>query len=198
LKVIKTIDVGPAQPDGILFDAFNERVYVLSHPTKDATVIDGKDGTVLGTIDVGGAPEQAAADGKGRLYVDVSDKANVAVVDVTAMKTVAHYDLGDKGNGLAGLALDAKNHVLFVACRNAGIPPAQPPQPMMVILNADDGRILTTLPLAGGSDGAVFNSATMEAFSTHSNGTMTIVQEKRARQPLRSSRPFRRWLAPRR
>ncbi len=141
-------------------------------------MIDGKDGTVLGTIDVGGAPEQAAADGKGRLYVDVSDKANVAVVDVTAMKTIAHYDLGGKGNGLAGLALDAKNHVLFVACRNSGISPAQPAQPTMVILNSDDGKILTTLPLAGGSDGAAFNPATMEAFSTHSNGTVSIVKEK--------------------
>jgi DNA-binding beta-propeller fold protein YncE len=178
LKVIKTIDVGAAQPDGILFDAFNERIYVLSHPTMDATVIDAKDGTVLGTVDLGGAPEQAAADGKGRVYVDVSDKANVAVVDATAMKTIAHYDLGDKGNGLAGLALDAKNHVLFVACRNSGIPAAQPAAPMMVILSSDDGRILTTLPLAGGSDGAVFNPATMEAFSTHGNGTVTVVKEK--------------------
>ena len=69
LKTIKTIDVGGAQPDGILFDAFNERVYMFSHPTHDATVIDGKDGTVLGTIDVGGVPEQAVSDGNGMLYV---------------------------------------------------------------------------------------------------------------------------------
>ena len=59
LKVIKKIDVGAARPDGILFDAFNDRVYVFSHPTKDATVIDSKDGTVLGTIDLGGVPEQS-------------------------------------------------------------------------------------------------------------------------------------------
>ncbi len=56
--------------------------------------------------------------------------------------------------------------------------PAQPAQPMMVILSAADGRIITNLPLAGGSDGAVFNAATMEAFSSHGNGTMTIVKEK--------------------
>ena len=58
MKLIKTIDVGPAQPDGIYFDPFNERVYVFSHPTKDATVIDAKDGTVLGTVDLGGVPEE--------------------------------------------------------------------------------------------------------------------------------------------
>lgn len=61
--------VGAAQPDGILFDAFNDRVYVFSHPTRDATVIDAKDGTVIGTIDLGGVPEQGVADGKGNLWV---------------------------------------------------------------------------------------------------------------------------------
>jgi hypothetical protein len=74
--------------------------------------------------------------------------------------------------------LDAKNQVLFAACGRSGNPPAQPAQPMMVILSATDGKILANLPLAGGSDGATFNPATMEAFSTHGNGTMTIVKEK--------------------
>ncbi len=178
LALIKTIEVAEkCRPDGILADPFNQRIYVLSHPTADATVIDAKDGAVLGTIDLGGAPEQAVADGKGRLYVVIQDKSNVAVIDAKAMKVTAHYDFGDKGSRCNGLALDAKNHVLFAACGNSGTPPAAPPQPMLVILSADDGKILTSLPLAGGSDGAVFNPATMEAFSSHGNGTMTIVKE---------------------
>ena len=178
LQLIKTIDVGAAQPDGILFDSFNDRVYVFSHPTKDATVIDSKDGTVLGTIDLGGVPEQGVADGKGTLYVVMQDAAgSVTAVDVKTMKATAHYPFGDKG-GCNGLALDAKNHVLFAACARSGNPPATPPQPMMVILSSDDGKILANLPLAGGSDGAVFNPATMEVFSSHSNCTMTIVKEK--------------------
>jgi hypothetical protein len=177
LKPIKTIDVGAAQPDGILFDAFNDRVYIFSHPTKDATVIDAKDGTVLGTIDLGGVPEQGVADGNGMLYVVMQDaQGSVTAVDVKTMKATGHYPLGDKG-GCNGLALDAKNHVLFAACARSGNPPAQPPQPMMVILSSGDGTIITTLPLAGGSDGAVFNPATMEAFSTHGNGTLTVVKE---------------------
>jgi hypothetical protein len=89
----------------------------------------------------------------------------------------AHYDLGDKGNGLAGLAMDIRNDILFVAARNSGMPPAQPAVPTMVILSAKDGKILKTLPLAGASDGAAFNPATMEAFSTHGNGTLTVVKE---------------------
>ena len=175
------------QPDGIYFDPFNDRVYVFSHPTKDATVIDSKDGTVLGTIDLGGVPEQAISDGKGTLYVVMQDaQGGVAVVDVKSMKTTTHYPFGDKGGGCNGLALDVKNQVLFAACARSGAettqaPPAGPPQPLhpqMVILSAKDGKILATLPLAGGSDGAVFNPSTMEAFSTHGNGTLTVVKEK--------------------
>jgi hypothetical protein len=177
LMLLKTIDVGAAQPDGILFDTFNERVYIFSHPTKDATVIDAKDGTVIGTIDLGGVPEEAVSDGKGTMYVVMQDpQGSVAVVDTKTMKATAHYPLGDHG-GCNGLALDEKNHVLFAACARAGVPPNVTPAPTMVILSATDGKILTNLPLAGGSDGAVFNPATMEAFSSHSNGTLTVVKE---------------------
>src|SRR5260370_23921134 len=113
------------------------------------------------------------------LYVVMQDAVgSVTAVDVKTMKATGHYSFVDKG-GCNGLALDVKNQVLFAACGRSGNPPAQPPQPMMVILSATDGKILANLPLAGGSDGAVFNPATMEAFSTHGNGTMTLVNEKR-------------------
>jgi DNA-binding beta-propeller fold protein YncE len=176
MTLIKSIDVGSVRPDGIYFDPFNERVYVFSHPTKDATVIDAKDGMVLGTVDLGGTPEQGVGDGKGMLYVVMQDAVgSVTAVDVKTMKAVAHYSFVDKG-GCNGLALDAKNQILFAACSRSSNPPTQ--QPTMVILSAKDGKILANLPLAGGSDGAAFNPATMEAFSTHGNGTMTIVKEK--------------------
>jgi DNA-binding beta-propeller fold protein YncE len=177
MKIVKSIDVGAAEPDGIVFDRFNQRVYVFSHPTKDATVIDAKDGTVLGVIDLGGVPEQGVPDGKGTLYVVMQDTpGSVTVVDVKTMKATAHYPLGDQGR-CNGLALDVANRVLFAACATSGNPLPAQPQPMMVILRATDGQVITTLPLAGASDGAVFNPATREAFSTHSNGTLTIVKE---------------------
>ncbi|HXT17655.1 MAG TPA: hypothetical protein VN706_18595 [Gemmatimonadaceae bacterium] len=179
LQIIKSIPIDSGVgPDGIYFDNFNDRVYVFSHPTKDATVIDSKTGTVLGRIPLGGTPEQAVSDGNGTLYVVMQDRpeGGVAVVDTRAMKTTTHYSFGDVG-GCNGLAIDTKNHVLFAACAQSGNPPVQPAQPKMVILSAKDGKILTTLPLAGGSDGATFNPATMEAFSTHGNGTLTVVKE---------------------
>jgi DNA-binding beta-propeller fold protein YncE len=131
-------------------------------------VINAKDGSVVGTIDLGGAPEQAVTDGKGHLYIDIEDKDNVAAVDAATLKVTAHYDLAGKGGGPAGLAFDVKNHVLFAACRDPHT---------MVILNADDGKVIDTLPIGNGVDGAVFNPNTMEAFSSQGDGTLTIIKE---------------------
>ena len=119
-------------------------------------MIDSKDGTVLGRIDLGGVPEQGVSDGKGTLYVVMQDpQGSVTAVDVKTMKAVAHYPFGDKGGGCNGLALDNKNHVLFAACARSGNPPADPPKPQMVILSASDGRILMTLPLGRSALAAV-------------------------------------------
>ncbi len=166
LKMIKTVDV-QGNPDGLLSDRFNQRVYILSHAAPNATVIDAKDGSVIGTIDLGGAPEQGVTDGNGHLYIDIEDKDNVAVVDAKTMQVTGHYDLG--GNKTpAGLAFDAKNGVLFVDCRNPAV---------SVIMNAKDGKIITTLPIGNGVDGAGFNPTTMEAFSSQGDGTLTIIKE---------------------
>ncbi|HEY6356849.1 MAG TPA: hypothetical protein VIX35_01310 [Vicinamibacterales bacterium] len=180
LKLIKKIDVPQGfQSDGIYCDAFNDHNYVFSHPTKSALVINGADGEVLGTVDLGGTPEQGVADGKGTLYVVMQAESNVAVVDVKTMKTTAHYDFAEKAGRCNGLALDPKNQVLFVACGASSMTPTQgqPPQPTMVVMSAKDGKILTTLPLPGSSDGAQFNPSTMEAFATLGNGRIAIVKE---------------------
>jgi len=167
MQKIKSIDV-QGRPDGILFEPLTERIYVLSHSAPNATVIDSKDGSIVGTIDLGGAPEQAQSDGQGHLYVDIESADNVAVVDVKTLKVTAHYDLQGKGGGPGGLGLDAKNHILFVMCHD----PAT-----CVIMNTDDGKILDTLPIHGGTDGGGFNPNTMEAFSSQGDGTLTIIKE---------------------
>lgn len=168
LKVIKTIDVG-GRPDGIMFDPYNERVWVLSHQPPYATVIDAKSGTVVGTLDLGGAPEQAVSDGKGTIYVNISDKANIAVVDAKTMTVTAHYDVSSKGRSGSGLALDAKNHILFAYYRQ--------PSPVVIIVNAKNGNIITTLPTGTGVDTVAFNPATMESISAEGAGSMTFIKE---------------------
>jgi len=100
--------------------------------------------------------------------VDIVDKAGIAVIDANTMKMVATYDLSSKGAGCAGLALDAANGILFAACRE---------HQNMVILSAADGHIITDLPIGNGCDGATFNPATMEAFSSQGDGTLTVIKE---------------------
>ena len=155
-------------PDGILGDPGSQRIYVFSHSAPNVTAINAVDGAVVGTIDIGGAPEQAVTDGKGHLYIDLEDKDQVAVVDAKTLTKTGAYSLDGKCGTPAGLALDARNHVLFVACRN----PAT-----MTMLNSDSGKILAVLPIGAGVDGAVFNPATMEAFSAQGDGTLTVVKE---------------------
>ena len=167
LAPLKTIEP-QGNPDGILGDPASQKIYILSHAAPNVTVINAADGSVAGTIDLGAAPEQAVVDGKGHLYVDLEDKDQVAVVDAASMKMTGVYGLEGKCGTPAGLAIDVKNHVLFVACRN----PAT-----MTMLNADTGKILGSVPIGAGVDGAVFNPATMEAFSSQGDGTLTVVKE---------------------
>ena len=167
LAPIRTIDV-QGGPDGIVAEPSTGRVWVFSHGAPNATVLNGADGTVVGTVDLGGAPEQAVSDGNGHLYVDIEDKDNIAVVDARTMTVTAHYDVAGRGGTCTGLAFDAANRLLFATCRN----PAT-----MVVLSADDGHVLTTLPIGSGTDGAVFNPATREVFSSNADGTLTVVRE---------------------
>lgn len=168
LKIIKTIDVD-GRPDGILTDPYNSRVWVLSHQPPHATIIDAASGTIVKTLDLGGAPEQAVSDGKGTVYINITDKANIAVVDAKNLTVTAHYDVSSKGTGGSGLALDPKNHILFAYYRQ--------PSPVCIIVNAKTGDIITTLPTGMGVDTVAFNPATKESISAESAGTMTFIEE---------------------
>jgi hypothetical protein len=165
--VIKKIDV-QGNPDGYLVDTVNHRFYDLSHSQPNITAIDTKDGSIVKTIDIGGQPEQGQFDGKNTIYVDLEDKGAIAVIDAAKMTLDHTIDIKSSGDGCAGLALDTKNGILFAACRS--------PQ-VMVIVNAASGKVITTLPIGQGCDGATFNPATMEAFSSQGDGTLTIIKE---------------------
>lgn len=167
MEKIKSIEV-EGRPDGILFEPFTKRVFVFSHQAPSITVIEPKDGTVVATIEVGGAMEQAQSDGQGKLFVDVENEKKIAVVDVRTMKLVTKYDLGDKAGEPGGLGFDVKHRILFAMC-------AQPD--VCVVVDADKGTILSTLPIGRGTDGGGFNPNTSEAFSSQRDGTLTIIKE---------------------
>jgi DNA-binding beta-propeller fold protein YncE len=167
MQKIKSIEV-QGRPDGILLEPLTDKVYIFSHESPSITVIDPKDGSVVGTIDVGGAMEQAQSDGQGKLYADIEDQKKIAAVDVKTLKVITKYDLGDTAGEPGGLGLDVKNHILFAMCANPNV---------CVVVNTDNGKVLATLPIGNGTDGGGFNPATMEAWSSQRDGTLTIIKE---------------------
>ena len=167
LAKIKDIDV-QSRPDGILFEPFTGKVLIFSHQSPGITLIDPADGSVSGTIDVGGALEQAQSDGQGKLYVDVENEKKIALVDLKTLKVITKYDLGETAGEPGGLGFDVKNQILFAMCGEPSV---------CVVLSAADGRVLATLPIGNGTDSGGFNANTQEAFSSQRDGTLTIIKE---------------------
>jgi DNA-binding beta-propeller fold protein YncE len=167
LKVIKTLPT-QGRPDGYLDDPVTHHVYILSHVSPNITVLDAATGDILKAFDVGGEPEQSVLDNQGHLFVDLEDKDAIAVVDTKTFAVTAKYDISSKGGGCAGLAIDAAHGVLFAACRDKN---------NMIILSTADGKIITTLPIGVGCDGAEYNPDTQEVFSTQGDGTLTVIKD---------------------
>jgi DNA-binding beta-propeller fold protein YncE len=165
LKVIKKIDTG-GDPDGYLADTATHRIYILSHTAPNVTVLDAHDGAILGTVDLSGEPEQAQLDNKGHLFINLEDKAAIAVVDTATLKLTGKYDLSSEGGGCAGLAFDPDSGILFAACRDKN---------NMIMVKADDGTIVKTLPIGAECDGAVYNPDASAVFSAQEDGTMTVI-----------------------
>ena len=168
LKAIKTIQVDSGRDD-LLVDDYNDRAYFWSHSAPAGVVIDAVTGNVLGTIDLDGAVEESVSDGAGHVYVAFDNSGSIAVVDAKTMKVTAHYPAMGKDDNCGGITMDRKNRILFVGCRD---------KRTMVIMSADTGKIITTLPLPDiSTDSEAFNPATMENFSSHANGTLTVIKE---------------------
>jgi len=168
LALLKSIAV-EGNPDGMTSDPAEGRVYVLSHSTPNITAINAADGTVLGALDIEAAPEETAADGKGHLYVALENKGAVGVVETRSLSVTARYPLAGTCGTPAGLAMDVKNQILFVACRNPAV---------MVMVNALNGAILQAIPIGIGNDGVVFNPATGEAIASQGEGTLVIIKQQ--------------------
>jgi DNA-binding beta-propeller fold protein YncE len=165
---LKSIAVD-GNPDGLSLDAAAHRVYVLSHSAPNITAIDTNDGAIIGTVNLDAAVEETKSD-KGRLYVALEDKDAVGVVDAKSLTVTARYPLAPQGGTPAGLALDAQSRVLYVACRNPAV---------MVIMNADSGAILATIPIGMQNDGVLFNPATKEALAPTGDGHLTVIKQDR-------------------
>jgi YVTN family beta-propeller protein len=169
LKVIKKLTLGGG-PDGIMYDAADKRIYVMSHKAPNLTAINAEDGSIIGTADLGGQPEGAISNGKGTVYVNLENTSEVVVVDAKAMKVTSRWKLGE-GEGPTGIGLDTDTHRLFSCCGGNG---------KLVILNTDDGSVVDTETTGNGVDAGVFNTATKEMFAPGADATLTIVKENSA------------------
>jgi len=131
-------------------------------------VIDAKEAKAVATIPLGGGPEFAAVDETaGRIYCNIEDKNEVAVIDTAKHEVIARWPLAP-GEGPSGIALDAAHHRLFATCHNK----------MMVMLDTETGKVITTVPIGAGVDGCAFDETTQLAFASCGEGTTTIAKEE--------------------
>lgn len=171
LKSLKTLGLIPAgtNPDAIIFDPATKRVFAMNGRSGNITAINAADGKVVGTVEVGGKLEFAAADGKGTIFVNVEDKSELVHVDAEKLTVLHRWPLAPCTEP-SGLAMDTQTRRLFVGCDNK----------MMAVVNADTGKIVTTLPSGEGTDASGFDPETKFAFTSNGEGTLTVVHEDSA------------------
>ena len=167
LKAISKIDTDEG-PDDIVYAPNRRAIYILNHQGQTATVTDAATLDPVTRIPLGGSPEFGVADSKaGRVYCNIEDKSEVAVIDTRKEEVVAHWPLAP-GEEPTGIALDAAHHRLFAACHNK----------MLVMLNTETGKVVTTVPIGAGTDGCAFDDATQLVFASCGDGTTTIAKEE--------------------
>jgi DNA-binding beta-propeller fold protein YncE len=169
LKTLKTIDHAPAgkEPDAIIYDPASHKVFAMNGDGNSATAIDAATGKVAGTVTLPGGPEFAAADGLGRVFVNIENKSEVAEIDSQTLKVTNHWSLAPCKSP-SGMAIDTQHSRLFIGCDNK----------MMAVVDAKSGKVVGTVPIGEGVDANRFDPGTGLAFSSNGeSGTLTVVHE---------------------
>jgi YVTN family beta-propeller protein len=169
LKTLKTLGVAKAEPDadGLVYDPASKQVFTMNGDSHSSTVIDAKTGSVIKTIDLGGAPEFAVADGKGMIYANLADKNQVAAIDARTLEVKSKWPTAPSG-GSTALAMDREHRRLFSAGRNPQI---------LVVIDADSGKIVQSFPISAGVDAAAYDPETKMIFVSTREGNIHIFHE---------------------
>jgi DNA-binding beta-propeller fold protein YncE len=166
LEKIGTVKTGK-DPDSFAYEPVTKRVFIMNSAGASATAINAADGTVVGTVALDGQPEFVVADGKGKLFVNITDRDQIVEIDAQSLKVIHRWPLAP-GEGPSGLSMDRKNRRLFSACDNQ----------KMVVMNADTGKVIAALPTGAGTDASLFDPDTGNAFaSAGGSGTLTVIHE---------------------
>ncbi|HEY6121798.1 MAG TPA: hypothetical protein VIV66_17710 [Pyrinomonadaceae bacterium] len=168
LAVSKQVPVGK-NPDAILYDPASKLIFTANGGSHDLTALDPKAETVKGTIALDGRPEAGVSDEKGRVYFNLEDKSMITEIDTKKLTVEAKWPL-NPGEEPTGLSMDRKTRRLFSGCANK----------LMVVMDADNGHVITTLPIGSGVDGTEFDASKKLAFSANGDGTLTVVREEAA------------------
>src|ERR1700675_322401 len=169
LKTLKVTGEAKADNDAdcVIYDPSSKHVFVMNGDPHSSTVIDAKSGSVVGTIELGGGPEFAVADGKGTVYINLEDKSEVVAVDSSTLKIKSRWPVAPAGAPTA-LAMDVEHHRLFSAGRD--------PQ-KLVVLDSDSGKVVQSFPISGGADAAAYDRETGLIFASTREGMVHVFHE---------------------
>jgi len=169
VKTLKVVGEANAAPDAdcIIYDPASKRVFTFNGDSHSATAIDPASAKVVGTIDLGGAPEFAVADGRGMIYNNLEDKSEVLAIDSQNLQVKSHWPIAPAG-APAPIAMDREHRRLFIAGRE----PA-----MMVVMNADNGKVIQSFPISKGADAEVYDQKTGLIFVSTREGWVHIFHQ---------------------
>ena len=168
LKTLKTIAEVPTgkKPDAIIYDPATSRVFAFNGGSNSATAIQAADGKVAGTVDLGGGPEFAAADGAGYVYDNLEDESLVLKINARSLKVEQRWPTAPCASP-SSMAMDRPNRRLFIGCRSK----------VMAVMNADTGQVITTLRIGDHVDATAFDPDSRLIFNSNGEGTITVIHQ---------------------
>ncbi|HTP52681.1 MAG TPA: hypothetical protein VMK42_18480 [Anaeromyxobacteraceae bacterium] len=169
LRRLEDVATTGENPDAIVFDPATRRVFTLNGRGRNATALDARTRRVVGTIPLGGKPEFAVADGDGHLFANIEDTSELVRIDTRALVVEARWSLRPLQSP-TGLALDRSRKRLFSVAGNR----------LMAVVDAESGRLLSTLAIGEHADAAAYDPGTGRAFSSNGDGTLTVVEREGA------------------
>jgi DNA-binding beta-propeller fold protein YncE len=168
LKTLKPIAEVPTgrKPDAIIYDPATSRIFAFNGAADSATVIEAATGKVAGTVNLGGGPEFAAADGNGYVYDNLEEQSQIVKINSRTLQVEQRWPTAPCSSP-SSMAIDRANHRLFIGCRSK----------VMAVINADTGKVVTTLPIGDHVDATAFDPETKLVFNSNGEGTVSVIHE---------------------
>ncbi len=168
LKTFKTLGRIPAaeDADAILYDSASNRVFSLNGDAHSSTVIDPRAGTLITSIPLGGKPEYGASAGDGKVYANLTDVSEVVEIDAKAASVGRRWSTAPCRQPVS-MAIDTVHHRLFSGCRSG----------VLAVSDYESGKVVATVPIGEGVDGAGFDAVMGNVFASNANGTLTVIHQ---------------------